>query len=179
MLTHRAAYAVYFDHKRQTDPEFRRSLKRNNRRLARAVKEEAEAQGAMQREAIKKAVQQAKDEGFPTDLEEKESYFMGQVARGESLCAEGMINITSHQDEQHTKSAHTPSHLGADQIEAALCFYKALKVYPQPKDLISIYDKTVPKDVLEILAEMVAMDAGLKLGSFTGEGGSADNHGVE
>ncbi|EAW16358.1 mitochondrial import receptor subunit (Tom20), putative [Aspergillus lentulus] len=156
ILTGLLAYAVYFDHKRQTDPEFRRSLKRNNRRLARAVKEEAEAQGAMQREAIKKAVQQAKDEGFPTDLEEKEAYFMGQVARGESLCAEG-----------------------SDQIEAALCFYKALKVYPQPKDLISIYDKTVPKDVLEILAEMVAMDAGLKLGSFTGEGGSADNHGVE
>lgn len=30
-------------------------------------------------------------------------------------------------------------------LDAALCFYKALKVYPQPKDLISIYDKTVPK----------------------------------
>lgn len=69
---------------------------------------------------------------------------------------------------------------GSDQIEAAIAFYKALKVYPQPKDLISIYDKTVPKEVLEILAEMVAMDAGLNLGgSFTGEGGSADNHGVE
>lgn len=67
-----------------------------------------------------------------------------------------------------------------DGIEAALCFYKALKVYPQPKDLISIYDKTVPKEVLEILAEMVAMDAGLKLGTFTGaEGGSADGSGVE
>lgn len=30
-------------------------------------------------------------------------------------------------------------------MEAALCFYKALKVYPQPSDLITIYDKTVPK----------------------------------
>ena len=30
-------------------------------------------------------------------------------------------------------------------VEAALCFYRALKVYPQPQDLISIYDKTVPK----------------------------------
>lgn len=84
------AYAVYFDHKRQTDPEFRKALKRNNRRMARAVKEEAEAQGAMQREVIKKVVQQAKDEGFPTDLEEKEAYFMSQVAQGESLVAEGM-----------------------------------------------------------------------------------------
>lgn len=84
------AYAVYFDHKRQTDPEFRRALKRNNRRMARAVKEEAEAQGAIQRDTIKKAVQRAKDEGFPADLEEKEAYFMGQVAKGEGLCSEGM-----------------------------------------------------------------------------------------
>lgn len=156
IVTGLLAYAVYFDHKRQTDPDFRKSLKRNNRRLAKAVKEEEEAQGAEQREAIKAAVQRAKQEGFPADLEEKESYFMSQVAKGEGLCAEG-----------------------ADQIEAALAFYKALKVYPQPKDLISIYDKTVPKEVLEILAEMVAMDAGLQLGgSFTGES-SADSHGVE
>ncbi|KAL3486391.1 mitochondrial outer membrane translocase complex, subunit Tom20 domain-containing protein [Aspergillus germanicus] len=154
IITGLLAYAVYFDHKRQTDPEFRKSLKRNNRRLARAVKEEAEAQGAQWRENIKKAVQQAKDEGFPTDLEEKEAYFMSQVAKGESLCAE-------------------------DKLEAALAFYKALKVYPQPKDLISIYDKTVPKEVLEILAEMVALDQTLRLGTFTGEGGSADSHGVE
>lgn len=77
-------------------------------------------------------------------------------------------------------SGDSHTNLGSDKVEAALCFYKALKVYPQPKDLISIYDKTVPKEVLEILAEMVAMDAGLKLGTFTGEGGSAESsHGVE
>ena len=34
---------------------------------------------------------------------------------------------------------------GSDPVEAALSFYKALKVYPQPRDLIPIYDKTVPK----------------------------------
>ncbi|PKY09345.1 putative mitochondrial import receptor subunit [Aspergillus campestris IBT 28561] len=156
VLTGLLAYAVYFDHKRQTDPDFRKSLKRNNRRMARAVKEEVEAQGAHERETIKQVVQQAKDEGFPTDLEEKEAYFMGQVAKGESICGED-----------------------ADKIEAALCFYKALKVYPQPKDLIAIYDKTVPKEVLEVLAMMVAMDPVLQVGSFTGGGAGADNHGVE
>lgn len=83
-------------------------------------------------------------------------------------------------DDVDVKPTLTVIIAGSNQIEAALAFYKALKVYPQPKDLISIYDKTVPKEVLEILAEMVAMDASLKLGgSFTGEGGSADNHGVE
>lgn len=30
-------------------------------------------------------------------------------------------------------------------IDAALAFYKALKVYPTPADLINIYDKTVSK----------------------------------
>ena len=62
--------------------------------------------------------------------------------------------------------------VGSDQIEAALCFYKALKVYPQPGDLISIYDKTVPKPVLDILAEMVALDSTIKVGSFGGSAGS-------
>jgi len=159
VITGLLAYAVYFDHKRQTDPEFRKSLKRNNRKLAKAVKEEQEAHGAAQRDAIKQAVQRAKEEGFPVDLEEKEAYFMNQVAKGEGLCAEG-----------------------SNHVEAALAFYKALKVYPQPKDLISIYDKTVPKECLEILAEMVAMDSSLNLGgTFTGEGpaAGADSHGVE
>jgi hypothetical protein len=36
-------------------------------------------------------------------------------------------------------------HVGADSIEASLCFYRALKVYPNPRELINIYDKTVPK----------------------------------
>jgi hypothetical protein len=30
-------------------------------------------------------------------------------------------------------------------VDAALAFYKGLKVYPTPGDLINIYDKTVPK----------------------------------
>lgn len=30
-------------------------------------------------------------------------------------------------------------------VDAAVCFYKALKVYPNPSDLISVFDKTVPK----------------------------------
>ena len=58
--------------------------------MAKAVKEEVEAQGAKQKEAIKKAVNQAKEEGFPSDLEEKEAFFMGQVAKGEGMCTDGI-----------------------------------------------------------------------------------------
>ena len=71
---------------------------------------------------------------------------------------------------------------GSDQIEAALCFYRALKVYPSPRDLIHIYDKTVPKPVIDILAEMIAADPtidvgplGLGLGSDLGSATAIDN----
>ncbi len=71
---------------------------------------------------------------------------------------------------------------GTDNVEAALCFYRALKVYPSPSDLIckflhydldtrfltclAIYDKTVPKPVLDILAEMIAFDSELNVTPF-------------
>jgi len=145
------AYAFYFDYKRRNDAEFRRALKRESRREARLAKNQAEAAGAAQREAIKAAIAEAKEEGFPSSVEEKEAYFMTQVAEGEHLSTDS-----------------------SSALEAALCFYKALKVYPQPSDLISIYDKTVPKPVLDILAEMIALDP---VGGSSSERGS--EHGVD
>lgn len=80
--------------------------------------------------------------------------------------------------------ANRPKTTGADDVDAALYFYKALKVYPQPSDLISIYDKTVPKPVLDVLADMIALDdsipvRGLGGGSAGGSaGGSRSSPGV-
>jgi mitochondrial import receptor subunit TOM20 len=47
---------------------------------------------------------------------------------------------------------------GSDLVGAALSFYKALKVYPEPQQLIEIYDNTVAKDILGVLAVMCAQD---------------------
>ena len=49
-------------------------------------------------------------DGFPTDPEDTEQYFMQEVARGEAASTDG-----------------------SDPVDAALCFYKALKVYPTPR----------------------------------------------
>lgn len=77
---------------------------------------------------------------------------------------------------------HKLTHSDSDRVEAALCFYRALKVYPQPRDLIQIYDKTVPKPVIDILAEMIATDStidvgpfGISPGSDSGSIGAIDN----
>ena len=116
------AYAVYFDYRRRSDPEFRRSLKKQHKKVQKAKEEEGKAAEQGQKERIKQAVIEANEDGFPRDPEETEGYFMQEVAKGEGMCQDG-----------------------SDPVDAALCFYKALKVYPQPRELITIYDKTVPK----------------------------------
>jgi import receptor subunit TOM20 len=134
------AYAVYFDHKRRNDPDFRKQLKRESKRTQRAAKEQEEAQGAEQKKAIREAVASANEEGFPKDPEEVEAYFMQEVAQGEGMVQKGM-----HKDYYNRGPQDANCCAGADNVEAALCFYRALKVYPNPRELINIYDKTVPK----------------------------------
>ncbi|KAI1422410.1 mitochondrial import receptor subunit tom-20 [Xylaria sp. FL1777] len=136
------AYALYFDYQRRANPDFRKNLRREERRQARAEKEEAVAQTKQKRRGIQASVDAAIEEGFPTGVNEKEQYFMEYVQQGEVLSSD-------------------PSRT----VEAALAFYKALKVYPSPRDLISIYDKTVDKRVLDVLAEMIAYDKSLDLNS--------------
>ncbi|TQS32090.1 hypothetical protein Golomagni_07604, partial [Golovinomyces magnicellulatus] len=80
------------------------------------------------------------EEGFPAGVEEREAYFNEQVMTGEMLSSDP------------TKA-----------IDSALAFYKGLKVYPAPGDLIKIYDSTVSKPVLDILAEMIAYDSTLDI----------------
>jgi import receptor subunit TOM20 len=140
--------AIYFDHRRRTDPGFRRQLKKESKRQARAAKEEAEAQTAKQRQAVRAAVEEAKQEGFPAEVEEREAYFMQEVARGETLSGDGTRDndIVTRNLAKHST--------GTDNVEAALCFYKALKVYPTPSDLISIYDKTVSDCVSSFTATL-------------------------
>ncbi|KAI4869577.1 mitochondrial import receptor subunit tom-20 [Hypoxylon rubiginosum] len=136
------AYVIYFDYQRRADPDFRRNLRREERRRARVEKEVAVQETKQKREDIHGAVTLALKEGFPVGTNEKEQFFMSHVQQGETL---GM-------DPSKT-------------VDAALAFYKALKVYPQPGDLISIYDKTVEKRVLDVLAEMIAYDKDLDLTS--------------
>ncbi|KAI5806759.1 putative mitochondrial import receptor subunit [Peziza echinospora] len=140
--------AIYFDYKRRNDPEFRKALRRDRKKYVKVQKQQEAAASAQQRDAIAHALLQVEIEGFPEDVDQKEAFFMNEVAQGEGLCQEGPERA----------------------LDAALCFYKALKVYPQPKDLISIYDKTVPKHVLDILAEMIASDGSIPIGG-PGESG--------
>ncbi|KAJ9613954.1 mitochondrial import receptor subunit tom20 [Cladophialophora chaetospira] len=53
-----------------------------------------------------------------------------------------------------------------DGVGAALCFYKAFKVYPEPDALLDIYALTMPDKVLKTFATMIAKDDNLDVGSL-------------
>jgi hypothetical protein len=85
ILTGLVGYAVYFDHKRRSDPEFRRSLKRESKRQAKAQKAEQEASAANARKEIAALVREMNEEGYPSDTEQKEKFFLANMAQGEEL----------------------------------------------------------------------------------------------
>lgn len=64
-------------------------MKRDKKRHAKTQKLQAEAAHAEQRQTLIASVRDAQLVGFPTDVEEKEAFFMNEVATGEALCQEG------------------------------------------------------------------------------------------
>jgi import receptor subunit TOM20 len=83
-----AAYAVYFDHRRRHDPEFRRALRREARKHEKQQKADAEKQAAARERAIYQAVEQLNAEEYPSSAlhpELVEAFFMEQIAEADKL----------------------------------------------------------------------------------------------
>lgn len=178
-------YAIYFDHKRRTDAEFRKTLKKESRKIEKAAKEEKELEGKKRRTEIRAAVDRVNAEGVPKDPEEVEGYFMEEVAEGERLCQDGesdnqLLSRIDHLGTFSVVDSKLTFYVESQSLEAALCFFRALKVYPNAEELFQIYDKTVPKvcidfgffpnpqanisqPILDILAEMIAYDPTMAL----------------
>ncbi|KAG6845444.1 hypothetical protein H0H87_009352 [Tephrocybe sp. NHM501043] len=135
------AYAAYFDHKRRNDADFRKKLRKEKKRVEKVAAQSKEslslgAKGEITHATLEEALEQLKKEEPPHTPEEREGYFMQQVAMGEQLSGRG--------PEFH--------------LEAALSFYRALRVYPAPMELIVIYEKTVPQPIFKLVMDMTSLD---------------------
>ncbi|KAG6334866.1 hypothetical protein ID866_4226 [Astraeus odoratus] len=132
------AYAIYFDYKRRTDANFRKQLRKDKKRVAKsqASSETPASSGSVGEDDLKTALEKVRNEEVPASPEEKEKYFMSQVGMGEQLSAQGP----------------------AFHLAAAMCFYRALRVYPSPVELIVIYEKTVPPPVFQLVMQLTNMD---------------------
>ncbi|KAF9586495.1 hypothetical protein BGW38_003620 [Lunasporangiospora selenospora] len=129
-------YALYFDSKRRNDPEFRRKLKKERKRASKVMKEEEQKQATRTAKSVDEALASINEAEFPTSMEEREKFCMEQLSTGEALFTQG------------------PE--GFDM--AAICFYKALKVYPAPAELVMVYQKTIPPEVFTLVMGMLSAD---------------------
>ncbi|KAH6914785.1 protein import receptor MAS20 [Coprinopsis sp. MPI-PUGE-AT-0042] len=132
------AYAVYFDYKRRNDVEFRRKLKKEKKRVNKAAAQAQPSEEAgltVSPEMLREAMEAIKNEPV-VPIEQREGYFMSQVSMGEQLASQG-------------PTFHLP---------AAIAFFRALRIYPAPAELIGIYENTVPAPVFKLVVQMTNMD---------------------
>ncbi|KAF9131804.1 hypothetical protein BGX30_012935 [Mortierella sp. GBA39] len=129
-------YAVYFDSKRQSDPEFKRKLKKDRKRAEKLAKTEAKRLTEESTQDIEEFLASVTEEDFPASMEEREQFCMAQLSAGEELFVKGPENYS----------------------KAAICFYKALKVYPAPAELVMVFQKTIPPDVFTVVMGMLSKD---------------------
>ncbi|KAK0243121.1 MAS20-domain-containing protein [Armillaria nabsnona] len=138
------AYAVYFDYKRRNDAEFRKRLRKEKKRVDKSIASSSAQPSAVSADSLREALERVKKEEVPLSPAERENYFMSQVAMGEQLALQG------------------PDF----QLPAALSFYRALRVYPSPVELMVIYEKTVPEPIFKMVIQMTNLDVTAKVQGY-------------
>ncbi|CCF60498.1 hypothetical protein KAFR_0K01440 [Kazachstania africana CBS 2517] len=143
-------YALYFDHKRRSDPQFRRELKNRvkKQRQQEKLNKEAEQKLKVQKVTDFLTEELVKDP-VSTDPSQRETVFTSNIEQGERL-----------------------SMIPGNEMEAAAKFYKALTVYPNPADLLGIYQRSVPDNVYEFIVLMIAVLPPTNVSSFLNGGAS-------
>lgn len=128
-------YAVYFDYQRRNNPEFRKSLKKQEKKLQHAAEARSKVEKEKTSQALRAAAAELKAEPVPTSPEQQEAYFQEQVAEAEKFAT-----------------------MGPDAyIESAKHFFRALRVYPQPVELLMIYQKVAPPPIFALLIELTTL----------------------
>lgn len=84
---------------------------------------------------------------------------MEQVALGEQLAARCAFP-SSLAPRERPADPHPPRLKPAPEfyVASAISFYKALKVYPAPQELLMIYQKTQPPAVFDLVMELISLD---------------------
>ncbi|ORZ33816.1 hypothetical protein BCR44DRAFT_1191285 [Catenaria anguillulae PL171] len=136
-------YAAYFDYKRRADPNFRRKLRKQRKQVTRSAAkttaddDESAAAQAGAGGAITSNIpglDELLNQPLPTTPEKKEEFFMEMLSKGEAL-----------------------GKMGPQFFDiAATCFYKALKVYPAPAELVMLYQRTVAEPIFQLVMAKIA-----------------------
>ncbi|KAL1413487.1 mitochondrial import receptor subunit tom20 [Vanrija albida] len=158
-------YVVYFDYMRRNSPEFRKGLRKQHKKIkqaADAAAKEQEIRDARVRplarvtdpadnQELTLALVELELETPPSTPEQMEAYFQEHVATAEALAAQGP----------------------AEYVKAATHFYRALRVYPQPVELLMIYQKVCPEPVFQLVLKLTQLTSAVNAGAAAGGRGTA------
>ncbi|WVQ81828.1 hypothetical protein IAT38_003955 [Cryptococcus sp. DSM 104549] len=126
-------YAVYFDYMRRNSTEFRRGLRRQEKKLVAAAEAQAQAKKEANAKALKDGLIAINSEPVPTNPDQIEAYFAEQASEGEKFAT-----------------------MGPDfYVPSALCFFRALRVYHSPGQLLEAYQRIVPGPILALILELI------------------------
>lgn len=80
---------------------------------------------------------------MPTEGSEREKFFVVEIGKADELT--NLALASGFQDQNLVQ-------------QAALAFYRALAVYPSPVELLGIYDKSVKKEILDIVRVLLVLE---------------------
>ncbi|OXG14641.1 hypothetical protein C366_04684 [Cryptococcus neoformans Tu401-1] len=139
-------YAVYFDYMRRHSPEFRKSLRKQHKKLSAVAEANAKAEKEKNAKALRDGFLRIQTEAVPMTPDQQEGYFAEAANQGEQLIAQG---------EEH-------------YVEAALHFFRALRVYGNPGELLAVYQRVVPPPVLDMIIQLIALSTSTATGAGAG-----------
>ncbi|EIW68330.1 hypothetical protein M231_00348 [Tremella mesenterica] len=131
-------YCVYFDYMRRHNPQFRARLRRQHRQVTENLQAEIAKRKAENLRQLRAVMAQIATEPRPLSAEQQEAYFQENVAEGERLSLLG------------------PEH----HIDAATHFYKAMRTYPNPMELLMLYQRVVPPPIFDLLVQLSTLSSG-------------------
>lgn len=126
-------YCLYFDYQRRNNSEFRRSIYLKKRQAEKAEKLKAQESKLEKTKILKQKLAESLLSD-PLTHANKEETFIKEVTLAEKLSA-----------------------IVGKEIDAAIHFYRALSVYPDPTAILEIYQKSVPADVYEYIMLLTAI----------------------
>ncbi|KAI8804961.1 protein import receptor MAS20 [Cladochytrium replicatum] len=129
-------YMIYFDQRRQRDPEFRKELRRRRLRAEKKYSLSIDQTKSIAVAEGLKAAGLSEDEPVPPTPEGREKYFLKHLQLGEDLMMRG--------------ESYFPA--------AAACFFRGLKVHGNPMQMMMMLQPAVPEPVFNMIMELLAED---------------------
>lgn len=142
-------YAIYFDYKRRNDSSFRRKVKKDMKLLEKIAHVVPEPEPTL--DDLQERIDHTHPQEFPqfdstgVDLQieeilmkpgpEREKIFYGLLLKGE-----GLVKTGNKQDMEN----------------GIQCFYKALCLLPNPTELLTILQNTIPPTVFKQLLQLIS-----------------------